>query len=125
MYNATDIQKILKPIGKRVKFKYPNNEGDKSGTLLDRCIIHSEPNNQVPYWDVVDLIEFPEEKEKQWIRISYYRKPKGKLNFAGQTSITEPVSVWKKLLSQAAREKPWFRKIILDVKLELKDEKGK
>lgn len=33
----------------------------------------------VPYWDVVDLIEFPAEPEPLWIRIGYYRKPKDHL----------------------------------------------
>jgi len=108
-----------------VHFKYPNNEGDKRGTLIDRCIIPGDPNNQVAYWDVVDLIEFPDEKEKEWIRISYYRKPKGNLNLAGQTSITEPVSIWKRILSQAASEKPWFGALVLDVALELINEKQK
>lgn len=74
----------------------------------------------MPYWDVVDLIKFDDEEEP-WIRIGYYRMPPKtmRLNFAGQTTITEPVSVWKKLLVKAA-EKEWFRKLLDEVTEELK-----
>jgi hypothetical protein len=66
----------------------------------------------VPYWDVIDLIEFPGEPEPKWIRIGYYRKPKDKLVFASQTTITEPIETWKGLLFHAAKEKAWFRELI-------------
>jgi len=120
MTDEPDISKMLKPIGKPVTFRYPNNEGDKKGILKDRSVIPSDPNNDVPYWDVVDLIEFPEE-ELEWIRIGYYRKPKDRLVWAGQTTITEPISVWKRILTQTAREKSWFRRLLLDVVMELKE----
>ncbi len=122
MTNESDIyRKILKPVGNPVKFHYPNDEGDKKGILKDRSIVPGNPDNGVPYWDVVDLIEFPEEKESEWIRIGYYRKPKDKLNWASQTTIAEPISVWKRVLTQVAREKPWFRQLLLDVMMELKE----
>ncbi|MBA4390930.1 MAG: hypothetical protein C0399_08330, partial [Syntrophus sp. (in: bacteria)] len=73
----------------------------------------------VPYWDVVDLIEFKDEQEPEWIRIGYYRKPKDKLNWGSQTTITEPVSEWKKILVNAAKEKKWFRDLLEDVTKEL------
>ena len=102
--------KILRQIGKRVTFVYP--EGPKKGYLKDRTFIHSPGSTTVPYWDVVDLIEFPSEIEAKWIRIGYYRKPKDRLVFASQTTITEPIETWKELLSQAAKEKAWFRELV-------------
>lgn len=111
------IQKILKKIGQPVKFQFPAAEGDRQGVLKDRAVVPS-PSTSVPYWDVVDLIEFTGETEP-WIRIGYYRKPKDQLVWGSQTTITEPVSVWKNLLVRAAREKPWFRDLLRDVMREL------
>lgn len=110
------LEKIQSCIGKKVSFKYPANEGDKRGVLKDRAIISSsnEPGS-VPYWDVVDLIEFQDEKEPLWLRIGYYRKPGNKLNWGSQTTITEPISIWRKILINAAREKSWFRDILIEV----------
>ncbi len=114
---ATDeITKILSCIGRKVSFKYPGNEGDKHGILKDRSVVKSSnATGKVPYWDVVDLIEFKGEEEPEWIRIGYYRKPKRKLNWGSQTTITEPISIWKKILINAAREKKWFRDLIEEV----------
>lgn len=118
---ADEATKILSCIGKRVSFKYPGNEGDKHGILKDRAVIESinEPGS-VPYWDVVDLIEFNSEQEREWIRIGYYRKPKHTLNWGSQTTITEPISIWKRILVNAAREKKWFRDLLEDALNELK-----
>lgn len=114
-------QKMLEPIVKPVNFKYLPGEEHKKGILKDRTVFYSGTGSTgFPYWDVVDLIEFPEEPEHQWIRIGYYRKPKGKLNWAGQTTITEPVGTWRKLLVHAAGEKAWFRKLIMEVAEEVK-----
>jgi hypothetical protein len=55
-----------------------------------------------------------DEKEPKWIRIGYYRKPKDTLNWGSQTTITEPVSIWKRILVNAAREKKWFRDLLED-----------
>ena len=119
-HTPDEIIKILSCIGKNVSFKYPGNEGDKFGVLKDRAVVESTNNiGGVPYWDVVDLIEFKGEKEPQWIRIGYYRKPKQSLNWGSQTTITEPISIWKKILVTAAREKKWFRKLLEDVMDEL------
>lgn len=109
------IQQILRPVGKKVTFKYPGKEGHKKGYLKDRVVLASNP----PYWDVVDLIEFPDEPEPMWLRIGYYRKLKDRLVFAGQTTITEPVRIWKELLVHAAREKFWFRDLLKEVMEEL------
>ena len=53
------IHKIRRPIGKTVAFKYPLGESDKRGILLDRAVVKSNPGeNNVQYWDVVDLLSF-------------------------------------------------------------------
>jgi len=108
---ASVIEKILSCIGRPVRFTYPGDEGQKLGVLKDRSVTTSGPVGLVPYWDVVDLIEFDGENEPM-IRISYYRKPKDRLIFAGQTSITEPVSTWQRMLVTAAREKEWFANLL-------------
>lgn len=114
------ILKIRKPIGKRVHFQYPGNEGHKTGVLKDRVIVPSNPGEVgVPYWDVVDLIEFSEETEPLWIRIGYYRKPQEHLVWGSQTTITEPIRVWKRLFVQAATEKAWFKQLLIDVMRDL------
>ncbi len=123
MKNPTndDLGKIRSCIGKKVSFKYPGKEGDKHGILKDRVVVQSTNGpGAVPYWDVVDLIEFKGQKEPAWIRIGYYRKPKNTLNWGSQTTITEPVSIWKRILVNAAREKKWFRDLLKDVMNELK-----
>ena len=112
------IQQIKKRIGNTVSFSYP--EGPGQGILKDRAVIASNPHfTGVPYWDVVDLIEFPDDPEPTWIRIGYYRKSKDRLVWASQTTIAEPISVWKRLLVEAANEKLWFRKLLEDVIKEL------
>src|ERR1044072_1596366 len=116
------IDKILSKIGKKVNFKYPGDEGQKQGILIDRAVFESNYVGEVPYWDVVDLIEFEGEPELEFIRITYYRKKPGKhLNFSGQTSITEPISVWRKMLVSVAREKKWFRCLLQDVVSDLEN----
>ena len=116
------IQKILSRIGKRVSFQYPENEGQKNGRLKDRVVMVSSPGAEgVPYWDVIDLIEFPNEDEPLWIRVGYYRKPKDHLVWGSQTTITEPIAIWKDLFVKAAREKPWFRKFLDDVMKEVRE----
>ena len=115
-----ELHRILSCIGERVSFKYP--EGDKHGILKDRVVVEStNESGAVPYWDVVDLIEFKDEKEPEWIRIGYYRKLKHTLNWGSQTTITEPVSIWKRILVNAAQEKKWFRDLLEDVMIELKN----
>lgn len=74
----------------------------------------------VSYWDVVDLIEFKDDEDPEWIRIGYYQKSKGKLNWRSRTAITEPISIWKKVLINAAKEKKWFRDLLEDVVDEIK-----
>jgi len=68
------------------------------------------------------LIQFPNEPEPEWLRIGYYRKPGDRLVFGSQTTITEPIVVWKKLLVHAAREKAWFKKLLDEDMAELDDD---
>jgi len=113
--------KILSRIGKAVSFKYPGSEGDKHGILKDRVVVESTNDTRaVPYWDVVNLIVFKGKKEPEWIRIGYSRKSKARLNWGSQTTIRESVSIWKRILVNAAREKKWFRDLLEDVMNELK-----
>jgi hypothetical protein len=117
-----DLSKILSAIGRKVNFIYPEGEGKKQGILKDRAVVEST-SGKVPYWDVVDLVEFEGEPERR-IRIGYYRKPRNSPNprYASQTTITEPISVWKEILVNAMQEKKWFRDLIEDVMRELKTE---
>jgi hypothetical protein len=42
------------------------------------------------------------------------------LIWASQTTITEPVSIWKRILVKATQEKKWFRDLLEEVMKELK-----
>jgi hypothetical protein len=94
------------------------------GYLRDRAIVWSGHSpSGADYWDVVDLIEFPHAKHRDWIRIGYYRQEAEKLRWASQTTITEPVHIMKRVLTQAAKQKEWFRKVLVSVARKLKVEK--
>lgn len=112
------IQKLRRPVGKTVSFTYPidSGESNKKGILRERAVIKSNPSgDNVRYWDVVDLIEFPDESEPKWIRIGYYRQVGDMVRWASQTTITEPIDIWKKILIQSAKEKKWFRDLLVEV----------
>jgi hypothetical protein len=53
------------------------------------------------------------------MRIAYYRKLRGRLVFAGQTTITEPISTWKRMLLDTAQKKSWFRDLFQGVMADL------
>ena len=115
--NETDlVKKMQEPIGKPVSFTYPLGEKRRRGVLKDRSITRSnaEHPDEVPYWNVADLIEFSGEPER-WLRFGYYRMPKGRLNWASQTTATFRFSEWRRLMVKAAKEKPWFRELLQDV----------
>lgn len=121
MDNAIE-RKILQVIGKRVSFKYPGKEPHRNGILRDRVVDRANPGARgVPYWSVVDFIEFPE-KQREWIRFGYYRKPNERLNWASQTTSTFPIKTWKRLFVKAAKEKPWFRRLLNEVMNELRED---
>ena len=114
-------KKIMSRVGKKVSFKYPGSEGDKNGVLKKRTVVDSiNAQRDAHYWDVIDLIEFEGETEP-WLRIGYYRKTKMHLIWGSQTTITEPISIWKKVLVGAAREQIWFRDMLESVMKELKN----
>ena len=116
----SSIEKILTRIGKPVVYQYPGDEGERRGVLKDRTVLPAGRNPAgISYWHIVDLIEFSRHREP-WIRIGYYRKPKNRLVFAGQTTSTHRVSQWKRLFVKAAKEKKWFRKLLQGVAKELK-----
>jgi len=101
------LEKLRRRIGKPVKFGRP---AERQGSLIDRAIIFSGDGAAgVKYWDVVDLIDF---RGTKWIRIGYYRLANERLTWGSQTTIAEPVRTWKRLLVEAAREKPWFRELV-------------
>ena len=77
---------IASRLGEDVSFKPP---AEKKGILKDRAVIENPP-----YWDVVDLIHFEGDEEPDWLRISYYFKsPKGRLTWGGQTSIQQGADI--------------------------------
>jgi hypothetical protein len=118
------LGKIMRAVGGQVAFHYPGNEGRAQGTLKDRHVLASGRAG-VPYWDVVDLIEFPEEPETTWIRIGYYRKPGDRLVWGSQTTIAEPIGTWRELLAGAAKSKPWFRELLEQVLDEVSGSKAR
>jgi hypothetical protein len=104
--------RILSKIGTRVRFKYPEAPNPTFGVLRDRVVIQSQPNAQgIPYWDVIDLIEFPDTPEPMWMRVGYYRFVNGRLNWGSQTTLTDPLSVWLKLFTKA-KTRPWFAPLL-------------
>jgi hypothetical protein len=123
MKNERDvIAQIMKAVGRRVSFHYPTGEKHKLGRLVDRVVVRSNPRARgVPYWCVVDRIEFPQEKMPMWMRIGYYRKSKGHLQWASQTTATGPIDMWKRILTEAANQKPWFRDLLMSVVADLKE----
>jgi hypothetical protein len=118
--NQTPKDQILSKIGAPVVFKYPNNEGTRTGRLVDRVVFESDSTEgEIPYYEMMDLISFEGESEP-CIRHAYYRKPKNKLIFGSQTTSTIPISRLKKYYLQAAKESPWFREILDEVIEELR-----
>jgi hypothetical protein len=112
---------MLGRIGKPVNFKFPANEKSRSGKLVDRAVVRSIPGTKgVQYWDVFDLITFQNTRSSEWIRIGYYRVSKGRLQWGSQTTITEPVKIWKRVLIKAAKQKPWLRDLLISVVAEVK-----
>jgi len=112
------VEWIYSRVGQDVKFKPP---AQRKGKLKDRAVVKSDNSSDgTPYWDVVDLIQFDDPERPDWIRMSYYlRDRNGMLTFGGQTSIAEPIAVWRKVLVDVARQKQWFCNLLKDVVHEL------
>lgn len=106
---------ILSRVGTEVHFAYPKPEPLYQGILKDRCIMWAPSWSGVPYWDVVDLIEFTKPKKFKAMRFGYYRKSGGKLRWASQTTLTEPIETFKELFVKAAKQKKWFKEFLEDV----------
>ena len=103
-------EKLQKPVGKKVFFRFP--EGLKTGILEDRCSVRANAAyDEVPYWDVIDLIKFDGE-DSPWLRVGYYRTAKDTPFWASQTTLTDRMETWEELMVKAAREKPWFRSLL-------------
>jgi len=113
------VERIMSRVGKTVRFKYPVNGKTITvkGVLKDRVVVEAPSWSGIPYpyYDVVDLIEFEIEGRKfEALRFGYYRVKNGRLNWASQTTLTEPLEVWKKILITACR-RPWFRRLLEEV----------
>jgi hypothetical protein len=96
-----DEAKIMSAVGKPVKFTYPAPGPTAHGVLKRRTIAWSDSTPRpsgASYCDVVDTIEFPGRPEL-WLRVGYYRQSAdGKQKWASQTTICEPLSIWRKIL---------------------------
>jgi len=107
---------LYSKIGKPVKFKYPKKEGVKIGKLMDRVVVFDSESDLVVYWNMIDLIKFDDEDE-DWLRITYYRykKKERRWVFAGQTSISDPISDFVELFVKAIKEKEWIRPLFREI----------
>jgi len=102
--------------GKPVVFKYPEPPYYLKGKLIDRIVVKDRGDDLVTYWNLIDLIRFEGEAE-DWLRITYYRykiKEK-KWVFAGQTSLSDPISHFRELFVNAIKEKEWIRPLFKEV----------
>src|SRR5436853_7483083 len=62
--STDDEAKIMRAVGRRLKFKYPGREGVRRGTLRYREIARSaEGRTGAWYWTVVDVIVVAEDPE--------------------------------------------------------------
>ena len=95
-----------------VKFSYPADEGDMHSTLLDRVVFFGSEYGSIVYWNMIDLIRFQEEAEN-WLRMTYYRynKEKRRWIFAGQTSLSDPISFFEEMFVKSIKEKEWMRNL--------------
>jgi hypothetical protein len=123
MVTREEEKRILNRIGSDVHFAYPSPEPHFQGKLKDRCVMWAPSWTGVPYWDVVDLIEYTKPKKFLALRFGYYRKSKRKLIWGSQTTLTEPIKTFKELFVKTAREKKWFKDFLEDVLDEVKQSK--
>jgi hypothetical protein len=113
---------LLGKINDPVHFTYPEPPIHRKGKLLDRIIVKDTDDEEVTYWNLIDLIKF-EHDEENWLRITYYRykkkaiPPKKRTGwvFAGQTSLSDPISKFQELFVNAIKEKEWVRTLFKEV----------
>jgi hypothetical protein len=107
---------LINKKGDPVVFTYPEPPYHLKGLLKDRHVTKGGEDDTVAYWNVIDLIEFKGEDE-DWIRFTYYRykKKENKWVFAGQTSLSDPMSYFSELFENAVKEKKWIRPIFREV----------
>lgn len=117
------VERMLRPINQPVSYTYPGTDGPLRGVLKDRAVIRGGDAAGAKYWDVVDLIHFGTKRSDRCMRISYYRQVGDKLGWAGQTSITEPLHVWKRMFVQAALDKQWFRDLLFSAVEEIQSKR--
>ncbi len=94
---SIDRSKIMKAVGKRVKNTYPTPEGTHQGILKSREIAWSGTGHTgASYCIVIDIIEF-EGAAEPWLRVGYYRQPKGATSprWASQTTYCGPFFQWR------------------------------
>lgn len=110
---------LLSKIEEPVTFTYPEGPPLR-GKLSDRSVTFDREDDSVVYWNVMDRIRF-EGEDEDWMRITYYRykKKEGKWIFAGQTSISDPISDFGKLFINAIKEKEWIRPLFRKICKEL------
>ena len=103
---------LYSKIGDSVNFTYPQDEGDMTGELIDRIVFFGSEYGSIVYWNMIDLIRF-EEEDEEWLRITYYRynKEKRRWIYAGQTSMSDPVSSFEEMFVTAIKEKEWMRNL--------------
>jgi hypothetical protein len=108
---------LISKIGESVNFKYPEPPYLLKGKLVDRYIISLGYGDEwVDYWMMIDRISF-EGQTEDWLRITYYRYKKKEMRwvFAGQTSLTIPISGFLKLFVKAIKDKEWIRPLFREV----------
>jgi hypothetical protein len=97
-----DETKVMAAVGGPVKFSYPVPAPTQRGRLTRRKIAWNDVEPRIGgafYCDVVDIIEFGGHDEPR-LRIGYYRLSPAdeKLRWASQTTICEPLSIWRQML---------------------------
>ena len=108
---------LLSKKGRIVTFRYPEPPYVLQGKLFDRFAIKDGVGGGVVYWNVIDLIKFEGEEREDWLRLTYYRykKKENRWVFAGQTSLTNPISGILELFIKAIKEKDWIRTLFTQV----------
>ena len=107
---------MLSKKGSSVVFSYPEPPYKLVGKLKDRIVVEAGEDKIVAYWNLIDLIKF-ENEDEDWLRITYYRykKKEKRWVFAGQTSLSDPISEFEELFVRGIKEKHWIRSLIKNV----------